>query len=353
MWKLHAPSSKLLEWYETKMLKGLHNRIKSKADKEGNLLLDEHTRRILIPLKPDGTDDNSILEKLLISPPDELHKLSDDLMSQIIHDYDDGEFESFLKAKAKHFKNRNDSEKAIYKKYNDILLKLRTVFDYDGQISSNKSRAYKLTLEQGYNTCTYCNRQYVMTVGGINDASRITRPELDHWYSKELFPLMSLSIYNLIPSCSICNSSVKGNTIFRTSTHVHPYLETKDEPAFSFRYKLTSDHKWTVVLDNLNQKEKNMVDAFKLGDLYSYHGELEVKDILLFRYQNSDTYLQFLLQDLLHNYPYSIQDIYRMMFGSELELSNNLNRPFSKLKRDILIQLGIIEKDGSEFRFVE
>lgn len=351
MWKLHAPSSDLVDWYKRKLVKGLNDRIKNKTDKEGNLLLDEHTQRILIPLKPDGTDDNSILEKLLALPPDQLHKLSDDLMSQIIPGYDEGEFESFLKAKASN--NRNDSANAIFNKYNSTLSNLRKVFDYDGQISSNKSRAYKLTLEQGHHTCTYCNRQYVITVGGANDDSRITRPELDHWYSKELFPLMSLSIYNLIPSCSICNSSIKGNTIFRTSTHVHPYLETKDEPAFSFRYKLTSDHKWTVVLDNLNQKEKNMVDAFKLEDLYSYHGELEVKDILLFKYQNSDSYLKILLTDLLAHYGYSKQEIYRMMFGAELDKSNNLNRPFSKLKRDILIQLGIIEKDGTGFRFVE
>ena len=39
----------------------------------------------------------------------------------------------------------------------------------------------------------------------------------------------------------------------------------------------------------------------------------------------------------------SICDIYRMFFGTELDSTENLNRPFSKLKRDILTQLGVLE----------
>lgn len=352
MWKLDPPTTELIKWHETTLLEGLYKRIKNKNDESGVTLLDEVAQHILIPLNPDGTEDKSILRQLLILPPIELHELCENIMSQLIIDYDENEFESFLKAKAK--KNRDKSETAIYNKYNPILSKLCKVFDYEGQISSQKSRSYKLTLAQGFNTCTYCNRQYVITVGGTNDASRIARPELDHWYSKELFPLMSLNIYNLIPSCSICNSTAKGNIIFRLSTHIHPYLFSKDEPDFKFRYKLTPDFKWTVVLDKLDDvKEQNMVTAFKLDKLYHYHGELEVKDILLFKYQNSNSYLEFLLKDLLSKYQYSKQDIYRMVFCSEFDKSNNLNRPFSKLKRDILIQLGVIKEDGTEIRFLE
>lgn len=352
MWKLHSPTPELIQWYEMTLLEGLYTRIKNKRDENGNVLLDETTQQVLIPLNPHGEEDTSILRQLLILPPNDLHELCDKLMSRIIVNYDENEFESFLRAKA--IKRRNRLETALYNKYNTILFKLCKVFDYEGQISSNKYRSYKLSLEQGFNTCTYCNRQYVITVGGTNDASRIARPELDHWYSKELFPLMSLNIYNLIPSCSICNSSAKGNTIFRLSTHIHPYLFSKDEPDFKFRYKLTPEHNWTIVLDKLDDvKEQNMVEAFKLDKLYYYHGELEVKDILLFKYQNSDSYLKFLLHDLLSHYHYSKQDIYRMIFCSELDKSNNLNRPFSKLKRDILIQLGVIEEDDSGIRFLE
>lgn len=343
MWKLHAPSSKLITWYKNKMLDSLYNRIRQVGD--DGPLLEERIQQILAPIDANGNKDLSILEHLLISKPEELHELCDRLMTQIIPGYDESEFENYLNAKKK--KNRSDVEQRLYDKYFDTLNRLLQAFDYTNQLSSNKSRSYKLTMEQGHNTCTYCNRQYVITIGGSNDDSRVARPELDHWYSKELFPLMSLSIYNLIPSCSICNSSIKGNAIFSLSTHIHPYLDsTPDEPTFKFRYKLNSDKKWIIVIDNLvNLKEQNMVEAFKLDQLYSFHGELEAKDILLFKYQNSDTYLKFLLKNLLQHYKYTEQDIYRMMFCTEIESKYNLNRPFSKLKRDILTQLGLFEDE--------
>lgn len=346
MWKLHAPSSKLITWYKNKMVKGLCTRIKQ-VDENGPLLSQE-IQKILIPNNPDRTENLSILEQLLTDKPVILHDLCDSLMKQIIPEYDENEFEDYLRVKK--IKNRSDVEQQLYDKYFDTLNRLLKAFDYTGQLSSNKSRSYQLTMEQGYNTCTYCNRQYVITVGGSDNDSRIVRPELDHWYSKELFPLMSLSIYNLIPSCSICNSSIKGNSIFRLSTHVHPYLDsTPEEPTFKFRYKLNPDKKWTIIIDNLvDPKEQKMVEDFKLKEIYSYHGELEVKDILLFKYHNSDTYLKFLLQDLLQYYKYTEQDIYRMVFCADMESKDNLNRPFSKLKRDILTQLGLLKNGRFE-----
>lgn len=84
---------------------------------------------------------------------------------------------------------------------------------------------------------------------------------------------------------------------------------------------------------------------FKLKEAYRYHGDLEVKDILQYNYQYSDAYLKTLLQELLEHYKLSKADIYRMLFGTELEAFNNLNRPLSKLKRDILTEIGIL-KDG-------
>lgn len=42
------------------------------------------------------------------------------------------------------------------------------------------------------------------------EGEKITRPTFDHWFAKDDHPLLALSFYNLIPSCNICNSSVKG-----------------------------------------------------------------------------------------------------------------------------------------------
>ncbi len=341
MWKLQTPSSKMILWYKETMIAGLYQRIK--AVKNGESVLEQRVQDILIPKNADGSEDMTILERLLVDKPIELYNLTDSLMKQIIPGYNENEFEEYLKAKNKN--NRTDKEKALTQKYSDILNNLLKTFDYNGQLSMNKSRSYRLSMGQGHNTCTYCNRQYVITVDGNNDKERIARPQLDHWFSKELYPLMSLSLYNLIPCCSICNSSIKGNQIFRLLTHVHPYLETTpEEPQFRFSYKINADNTYAVVCDNVtNPKERNMLDTFELEKIYSYHGELEVKDILLFAYHNNETYLKHLLKNTLEHYNYSEQDIFRMFFGTELDSSESLNRPFSKLKRDILTQLGILK----------
>ena len=340
MWKLISPSIELIDWYEKTMCASLISRIKTN--------LDRRICKILIPTLPTGEEDLSIVKRLLVEKPKELYILSDKLMRAIIPNYDDCEFQDYLISKGKKSINRSNYETVLYRKYHDTLTAIRNVFNYEGQLAQNKSRTYRITLEQGHNTCTYCNRQYTITIRknkGNNDASRIARPQLDHWFSKELYPLRSLSLYNLIPCCSICNSSLKGNAIFKLSTHIHPYLEsTPHEPKFNFSYIPTNPGKYEVSIKNLTDiKEKNMVEVFKLKEAYRYHGDLEVKDILQFNYQNSDTYLQTLLDGLLKHYKLSKADVYRMLFGTELETSKNLNRPLSKLKRDILTEIGLLK----------
>ena len=74
--------------------------------------------------------------------------------------------------------------------------------------------------------------------------------------------------------------------------------------------------------------------------------KLSKKPIKIQHILEKDTYLQTLLDKLLKHYKLSKADVYRMLFGTELEASKNLNRPLSKLKRDILTEIGIL-KDGN------
>ncbi|MGG0327159.1 hypothetical protein, partial [Bacillus mycoides] len=55
--------------------------------------------------------------------------------------------------------------------------------------------------------CPYCNRQYITTYNK-NKNLRSTS-DLDHFYPKVTFQLYSLTLFNFIPACSICNSRFK------------------------------------------------------------------------------------------------------------------------------------------------
>lgn len=184
MWNLKAPSSELITWYKNTMLDKLYSRIKQR---DNGVIQD-----VLIPNVEGGSDDKSILEHLLLYKPQESHELCNNLMGQIISNYDENEFPLYLEAKNKG-NYRDVAQETLFQKYFGTLKKILDIFDYDEQLSRNKSRSYKLSMGQGRNTCTYCNRQYVITVNGKNDKERIARPQLDHWFSKELYPLLSLN----------------------------------------------------------------------------------------------------------------------------------------------------------------
>jgi hypothetical protein len=326
MWKLKTDSSiekEYLKQFEDKLVDRIINGV-------GKNKLSKDIKKILIPdytaKKPVKLD---IVEKLLTAKPKEALDLNNDLMRQIFTDYDVNDLDTLKPHKIK-------------------LKRIEKVINYDGVISKNKEKSYWLAHRVGHNTCTYCNRQYTITISCDDKALYITRPQFDHWFPKELFPLLSLNLYNMIPSCSICNSTTKGREVFSFDTHVHPYLQTENEPNFKFLPKISTEagRDWTVILSrDIDSKEDNTIKAFKLDDIYDAHGDLEVKDLMNLATGYTHNYLRDLFNNVLKDYStkgYTFEDVYRMVFGVESSTEHTLDRPLSKLKRDLLKYLNVI-----------
>jgi hypothetical protein len=229
---------------------------------------------------------------------------------------------------------------------------IKRIFNYDAWIDfSNKStynfyNAYDLAKNLDIPTCVYCNRIYTKTVIS-NGGKKITRPTFDHWFAKSKFPILSLSFYNLIPSCNVCNSSVKGSDLFDLKTHFHPYYQSKinDEKInFKFSYDHVDYSTFKFKIENKNNFSKNSTDAFKLKDIYETH-EDELIDLRKLRDVYSDKYLQMLKNNILKSTPVSDEEIYRLAFGTHIDESKFDRRPLSKMKKDILEELGIIRND--------
>lgn len=341
MWHLEKPSEKKLDDYAQCLLPSLANRV--------NNILPGAVKDVLLPQKADGSRDNGILHGLLIKEPRELFDLSESLMSSILNGYDINELKDVgIAFKAK---KPSPNQVVLINKYN-VLKDLREVFNYDGAIGRNKYRSYKLTAMANHNTCVYCNRQYTFTVernGGKNDDDRIARPALDHWFPQSLFPLMSLSFYNLIPSCTVCNSSAKLDDIWMLSTHIHPYLTNLDVPKFKFRYKADLNSSWIIDFEDLTTNEDNTIKSLCLQDVYQMHSDLEVADLIELATKNNGSYLKQLYGTVLSLYADGVDKIkaYRLLLGTEMIRENYKNRPLSKLKRDIIAQ--IEEAQGIKF----
>lgn len=326
MWKLSIDSSLEAEYlakFQGKLVEGILNG-------KGSNKLSKRIQKILIEdynaTKPVKL--NNVI-KLLIGKPKEAFDLNNKLMKKIFPDYDVNNLGNL-------------------KPHKNILKTIEKIFNYNGVISGDKDNSYWLAHRIGHNTCTYCNRQYTFTLGSDDTSVKITRPQFDHWFPKELFPLLSLNLYNLIPSCSICNSSIKGAVVFNLATHIHPYLQSDDEPRFSFSPVVSTDSErdWDVCLNRKDgSKEDNTIKAFKLDEMYNAHGDLEVKDLMDFATGYTDNYLRDLYKNILSNFTakgYTQEEVFRIVFGVEYLSEKTLDRPLSKLKRDILKYLNVI-----------
>lgn len=335
MWKLNKVGDSILNQYVQDMLPSLVKRL------EGNLTADEI--RILIPGYQTAAEDRTCLIGLLKDEPEKLWQRNNDLMAQFVVGYAESELVDFQEAK------RNKDNPNLVSKYNTVLNKLQEAFDYNHSISQNKERAYRLTEMKGSHVCTYCNRQYIFTVNKPKKKvlEHIVRPELDHWFCKELYPLLSLSFYNLIPSCHICNSSVKGSEVFSLDTHIHPYVQEDANPKIQFKPTAVTGQSsmYGVKIERIkDSKEDNTVKAFALDEIYAEHGRLEVTELMRFNSAYSDGYLKVLFEELLKDPGTKLTkaEVYRMLFGTELEPERFGERPMSKLKHDILEYLHII-----------
>jgi len=221
------------------------------------------------------------------------------------------------------------------------------IFDYDSYISKSKSTSYEISKKIGINTCTYCNRNYTLTVvykdkdtGKENDFTRITRPQFDHFFSQNDYPLLALSIYNLIPSCNICNSTIKGSKPLTLELNIHPYIEEEDfnltNFKFSFEYDTLSGLSVKTICEKESKIEKTL-DFFKIEDIYNAHSNYELKDLYDLRLKYSDTFLEIVEKNF--GGIMSKEEAHRMIFGVEINEEDHHKRPFSKFKKDIIEEL--------------
>lgn len=229
----------------------------------------------------------------------------------------------------------------------EILEQIKSVFDYEEIISRSKSTSYGLAKITNRNTCTYCNRLYTNTIeerdpetGRFNDSYRITRPVFDHWYCKAEYPLLALSFYNLIPSCSVCNSSIKGSDKFSLESHLHPYIDNSiNEFSFSYQPKSLFENEVTLKYKTENEKLKKTLDDLKTKEVYNAHSNLELKDLIELNEKYTENYIDTMFNNTFSNLNMKEPEIYRLIFGIESQESDFYKRPFSKFKRDIIQEL--------------
>lgn len=223
------------------------------------------------------------------------------------------------------------------KKINPII---RKIFDYNSFINKKQEyNSYTLADNLQISTCPNCNRQYIITISSKKADGQLTRPDFDHYFPKSKYPLLSLSFYNLIPSCKICNSTFKGDKETDIKQHIHPYVDNIIND-FSFNYKLISKEKCQSISieyiePNTKDRIKKTFEMFRIEEIYNGH-KLIVDQILQLKNSLNDDYLEILTKNTYEGINWTPEEAYRIGFGVNYKDDELFEQPFSKLKKDIL-----------------
>ena len=235
--------------------------------------------------------------------------------------------------------------------FNRIGITTRNIDIYNAKYN-NEWGAYHFLIELGIKSCPYCNRQYISPIYSENGK---LRADLDHFYNKSAYPYLSVSIYNLVPSCKFCNSSLKGKQDFKFDTNLNPYEDGfGDRLKFSFKVKsyenFLGDSKISVYLKdntgdseeekNFIKKAKNNAEAFQIENLYNYHLN-EVNELIRKRIEYSNDYITSLIENYNKKLFRNENEVIEALLGYPVEDEFLLEKNLSKFTRDICEELGL------------
>ena len=192
--------------------------------------------------------------------------------------------------------------------------------------------------------CPYCGMSYFSVVKKKrqNEYIYIAEAALDHYLPKEKFPYLALNLYNLIPSCSACN------TLYKTTDGrkiINPYFNAVED---CIKFKLDSDDIINVVIHNKNINKIILENLCNNSNMFEYvDNHIEVLN-LVNRYNKRTNIAKSLIKKKFWYDNVFINQLKNLDIGiSECEFEDfiikqdlyNSNEPFAKYKKVVWRQI--------------
>jgi len=216
-----------------------------------------------------------------------------------------------------------DTADSNYDIYND----LRTVW------------AKKLVELTSTKVCPYCNRNFI-----VNFSTDNTTVELDHYFPKNKYPYLAISLYNLIPSCHTCNHKKRSEKL-----KIYPYKECfNDYVSFSIKPTALPFRESNIELliekkkntRKVRKKINNYEKVLNISTLYENHKDIVV-ELLQKQMIYSDSYIDELFEQYEGTLFRNREDILRLVTCGYVSDEEIGKRPLSKLIKDISQELGL------------
>ena len=145
----------------------------------------------------------------------------------------------------------------------------------------------------GVKYCVYCNADSVYSFNIKGGRALPYASALDHFLPRHLHPYFALNLYNLVPCCTRCNTSLKGKKETDFQSYASPY---SDDLYGSFKVRAYHNMKEVgrvvggdtsrlqvkyipLECDTTRRVARLMLELFKWEDVYNGIFSEEVKDI--------------------------------------------------------------------------
>ena len=229
-------------------------------------------------------------------------------------------------------------------KYRSKTNIIKQLFNYDkrkGKIVKFQPKISKYFEEKvEVHTCYYCNIEFINTFKKSNGKSK-NGFTLDHYIDKATYPFLSLSLYNLIPSCNICNSKVKSIKEIKSISPSSEQFDFDDKVKFTTlvansNLEIAYEKDIDLFLEEFFSEDyREYIDVLMLNERYAYH-KYKVIELINKRKAYPDTRIRELAELTQKTEEEVKQDIFGEYIPNTLH-----KRPLSKLIKDISSELGL------------
>jgi len=246
------------------------------------------------------------------------------------------------------FEKLDEIKTSIGSKYSSKNNIVKQVFNYDK--AKSKTITLKISKLQPkiakffednieVHTCYFCNIEF------INKFSTLTKTKngftLDHFMDKGTYPYLALSLYNLVPSCYVCNSKVKGTQPIGGVAPTSQKFDFDDKVKFKTflsNPNLQVDDEADIELflkEDFSDKYQNYLQVLELDGRYDYHKYRVIEMI-----QKRKDYPDSRIKEFAQLTQKTVEEVKQDLFG--IYLKEDLNkRPLSKLIKDISKELEV------------
>lgn len=129
--------------------------------------------------------------------------------------------------------------------------------------------------------CPYCNADTIFATTVVKNGKKVNiESALDHFFPQSRYPFLALSLYNLVPACSRCNSNIKGARKVSCEELINPYRESFHEAMYFYCEFNSAEAAWGKLEDirlkvcardgsAMSKRGAYTADFFSLENIYN------------------------------------------------------------------------------------